>query len=141
MLPTEVSGSMMSNRQFFFELNGKKIRWRNQKMVYLEGVFSHPCYSMSIQTTSMYTMRHAAPSMLMICVATQRSTFEQTETILTEALHNLDEYYERNHLRANHDKTQTYDFHLKNREASRKLNITYGITSTLSISPTLYICQ
>ena len=39
------------------------------------------------------------------CIATQRSTFERTETILTEALHNLDgEYYERNNLRANPDK-------------------------------------
>ena len=60
-----------------------------------------------------------------LCIATQRSTLEQTETILTEALHNLGEYYERNHLRANPDKTQTCAFHLKNREASRKLNITW----------------
>ena len=58
-------------------------------------------------------------------IATQRSIFEQTETILTEALQNLGEYYERNNLRANHDKTQTCAFHLKNREASRKLNITW----------------
>ena len=57
------------------------------------------------------------------CIATQRITFERTETILTEALHNLGEYYERNHLRANPDKTQTCAFHLKNREASMKLNI------------------
>ena len=32
--------------------------------------------------------------------------------------------YERNCLRANPDKTQACAFHLKNREASRKLNIT-----------------
>ena len=60
-----------------------------------------------------------------LCIATQRSTFEQTETILTEALHNLGDYYERNHLRANPDKTQTCVFHLKNRQASRKWNITW----------------
>ena len=60
-----------------------------------------------------------------MCIATQRSTFEQIETILTEALQNLEEYYERNHLRTNLDKTQTCAFHLKNREASRKLNITW----------------
>ena len=59
------------------------------------------------------------------CITTQRSTFEPTETILTEALHNLGEYYERNHLRANPDKTQTSAFHIKNREANRKLNITW----------------
>ena len=60
-----------------------------------------------------------------LCIATQRSTLEQTETILTEALHNLGEYYERNHLRANPDETQTCAFHLMNREASRRLNITW----------------
>ena len=44
---------------------------------------------------------------------------------LTEALQNLDEYYERISLRANPDKTQTCAFHPKNREASSKLNITW----------------
>ena len=58
-------------------------------------------------------------------ITTQHSTFEKTETILTEALHNLSENYKKNHLRANLDKTQTWDFHLKNREASRKFNITF----------------
>ena len=58
-----------------------------------------------------------------MCIATQRSTFEQTDIILTEALQNLGEYYERNHLRVNPDKTQTCAFHLKNRKVSRKLNI------------------
>ena len=37
----------------------------------------------------------------------------------------LGEYYGRNHLRATPDKTQTCAFHLKKREASRKLNITW----------------
>ena len=59
------------------------------------------------------------------CIATQCSTFEQTETILTEALQNLGEYYERNHLRENPHKTQTCAFHLKNRETCSKLNITW----------------
>ena len=60
-----------------------------------------------------------------LCIVTQRSTFEQTETILTEALQNLGEYYERNHLRANPDKTQTCAFHPMNQEACRKLNIAW----------------
>ena len=37
-----------------------------------------------------------------LCRATERSTFEQTETILTEALQNVAEYYERNHFLAKH---------------------------------------
>ena len=61
---TKLIGSMICNRRFYVELNGKKSRWRNQKMVYFKGVFTHPCYSLSIQTTSLYTMRHAVSYML-----------------------------------------------------------------------------
>ena len=46
------------------------------------------------------------------------------ETILTATLQNQGKYYENNNLRTNPDKTQTCAFHLKNREANRKLNIT-----------------
>ena len=65
---TKLIGGMMKNRRFYVELNGKKNRWRNQKNGLRKGVFSHPCYAMSIQTTSLYTMRHAASSMLTTCV-------------------------------------------------------------------------
>ena len=40
---TKLIESMMSNRRFNVELNGKK-----RIIVYVKGVFSHPCYSMSI---------------------------------------------------------------------------------------------
>ena len=60
-----------------------------------------------------------------LCIGTQRSTFEQIETIIIEALQNLCEYYERNYLCANPNKTHTYVFHLNNREAGRNLNITW----------------
>ena len=75
-----------------------------------------------------------------LCIATQRSNFEQIETILTEALQNRGEYYERNHLRANPDNTQICAFHLKNREAIRKLNITW-YNKHLEHTPTLYILE
>ena len=49
---TKLIGSMMRNRRFYLEFNGKKsrirIRSRIRRMVYLKGVFSHPYYSMSI---------------------------------------------------------------------------------------------
>ena len=60
---TKLIERMMTNRRFYVELNGA-IR----RMVYLMVGFSHPCYSMSIQTTSLYTMRHSASSMLTACV-------------------------------------------------------------------------
>ena len=74
-------------------------------------MFSHPLYSNDQHVHSETRSFIYADD---LCTATQRSTFEQTKTILTEALHNLGEYYEMNHLRANPDKTQTCAFHLKN---------------------------
>ena len=101
---------------------GRKADGAIRRMVYLKGMFSHPCYSMSIQTSSLYTMRHAASSMLTTCVWPHNVVLlsRQKPSSL-----NLGEYYERKHLRANPDKTQTCAFHLKNREARRKLNITW----------------
>ena len=107
------------------ELNGKKKRWRNQKnglpqwSVLLPMLFNVYTHDQPVQNETR-SFIYADD----LCIATQRSTFEQTETILTEALHNLREYYKRNHLHANPDKAQICAFHLKNREASRKLNIT-----------------
>ena len=89
-------------------------------MVSLKGVFSR--YSNDQPVHSKTRIFIYADD---LCIATQRSTFEKTETILTEALHNLAEYYENNHLRANPDKTQTCAFHPKNREAIIKWNITW----------------
>ena len=91
-------------------------------MVYLKGVFS-----LSYFSNDQYVHNETRSCIYAydLCIATQRSTFEKTETIPTEALHNLGEYYETNHFHANSDKTQTRAFHPKNREASRKLTITW----------------
>ena len=71
-----------------------------RRMVYLKGVLSHPCYVHNETRSFIYANN--------LCIATQRSTFEQTETILTETLYNLGEYYERNHLCTNPAKTQAW---------------------------------
>ena len=120
---TKLIGSMMRNRRFYVKLNGKKRRWRNQKNGLPQGSVLSPGLFNVDQLVHIETCSFIYADDL--CIATQRSTFEQTETIITEALQILGEYYERNYLRANPDKTQTCAFHLKNREASRKLNITW----------------
>ena len=57
-------------------------------------------------------------------IGTQDVSFEKTESTLSAALDSIGDYYEKNHLRANPDKTQTCVFHLRNRKANRQLNIT-----------------
>ena len=123
---TKLIGSMMSNRRFYVKLNGNKSRWGNQKDGLPQGsVLSSVLFNGHTNDQPLHNETRIFIYADDLCIATQRSTFKKTETILTEALHNMGEYYERNHLRANLDKTQACAFHLKNREASRKLNITW----------------
>ena len=60
-----------------------------------------------------------------LCIATQDTSFEKIESTLSAALDCIGDYYEKNHLRANPDKTQTCVFHLRNRKANRQLNISW----------------
>ena len=60
-----------------------------------------------------------------LCIATHDASFEKTESTLSTALDNIGDYYEKNHLRANPDKTHTCVFHLRNRKANRQLNISW----------------
>ena len=104
----------MSNRRFYVELNGNKSRWHNQKNGLPQaGVFSPMLFNVYTNDQPVHSETRSFIYADDLCIATQRSTFEQTEIILTEALHNLGEYYESNHLRANHDKTLTCDFQVE----------------------------
>ena len=105
----------MRNQLFYVELSGKKSRWRNQNDDLPQGsVLSPVLFNVYTNDQPVHNETRSFIYADDLCIATQRSTFEQTETILTEALQNLGEYYERNHLRAYPDKTQTCAFHLKN---------------------------
>ena len=71
-----------------------------------------------------------------LCIASQKSSFEEVEKALSDALADLDPYYALNHLRANPEKTQISAFHLKNRETDRQLRIRwYGKWLTHSHKP------
>ena len=136
---TKLIGSMMRNRRFYVEFKGKKSRRRNQKNGLPKGsVFSPVLFNVYTNNQPVQNETRCVIFVDDMCISTQR-TFEQTETILTEALHNLSEYYERNRLLANPDKTQTCAFHIKNREASRKLNITWYNKHLEHITNTVYL--
>ena len=60
-----------------------------------------------------------------LCIATQDASFEKTESTPSAALGSIGVYYEKNHLRANPNKTQTCVFHLRNRKGNRQLNISW----------------
>ena len=113
---TKLIRSMMNNRRFYVELSAKKSSWRNQKNDLPQGsVLSSVLFNVYTNNQHVHNETRSFIYAGDLCkppvVATQRINFEQTETILTEVLQNLGEYYDWNHLRAYHDKTQTCAFH------------------------------
>ena len=58
-----------------------------------------------------------------LCVTAQQPSFVEVETTIEELLSKLTQYYRSNNLRANPDKTQVTEFHLRNKEAKRMLKV------------------
>ena len=91
-----IYGTIMSNQRFNIKLSGKKRRWCNQNNdLSQEGsILSFVLFNVYTNDKPVHNETRSFIYADDLCIATQRSTFEQTETILTEALHNLGEYYE-----------------------------------------------
>ena len=68
------------------------------------------------------------------CIASQGNDFNNIEASLMSALSTMTTYYDTNQLRANPSKTQVCDFHLRNREAKRELNVMWNGTRKLANS-------
>jgi len=54
-------------------------------------------------------------------IAAQGENFEVVEITLESSLQLIGDYYDSNHLKPNHSKTQVCAFHLRNRLANQKL--------------------
>ena len=61
-----------------------------------------------------------------LCITTQQSDFQHVEHTPELALDEMSIYYSRNHLKPNPAKTQLCCFHLSNRNAKHKLNVTWN---------------
>ena len=117
--------SLLENRQFFIELDGRKSRWQNQKNHLPQGSVLAPTL-FNIYTNDQPEFNHICRFIYAddLCLATQSTSFTTIEMRLTEALEGLTNYYANNFLNANPGKTQMCAFHLNNHTADKQLNIT-----------------
>ena len=119
--------SLLSNRRFFVEMDGRKSRWRKQKNGLPQGSVLAPTL-FNIYTNDQPEFPDIRRFIYAddLCLATQSNSFEIIEQRLNDALSHLTDYYNRNSLNANPGKTQVCAFHLNNYIAKNRLKIRWN---------------
>ena len=123
----KVVASLLTNRRFFVEMDGRKSRWRTQKNGLPQGSVLAPTL-FNIYTNDQPEFENIRRFIYAddLCLATQSHEFKTIEDRLSTSLKTLTQYYEENSLNANPGKTQVCAFHLNNQQAARKLNLSWN---------------
>ncbi|KAL4154014.1 hypothetical protein QTP88_001847 [Uroleucon formosanum] len=123
--------TLLRNRRYCVELEGKVSRWRIQKNGLPQGSVLAPTL-FNIYTNDQPILTQAGIKHFIYAddtaLAAQGDTFQDVESTLEESLRVLSDYYDENFLKPNPSKTQVCAFHLKNREADRTLEIKWRDT-------------
>ncbi|KAE9524319.1 hypothetical protein AGLY_015358 [Aphis glycines] len=139
---TQIIQTLLSNRRFFVTLAGKNSRWRNIRNGLPQGSVLAPTlfniYTNDQPISTDNNIKHyvyADDS----AIAVQEDSFEAVETKLSKTLDRLGNYYRANYLKPNPSKTNVSAFHLRNKQANRKLIVKWEDVELTHCSTPTYL--
>jgi hypothetical protein len=137
---TQITQTLMSNRRFYVSLAGKNSRWRNIRNGLPQGSVLAPTLS-NIYTNDQPIAKDNNIKHYVyvddLAIAVQEDSFEAVEAKLSTTLDRIGNYYRSNYLKPNPSKTSVCAFHLRNKQANRKLIVKWeDVELTHCSSPT-----